>query len=167
MHDAAYRHTLVDETRRRIRIVGRGENEHMTCLRRLDDISRNAAIPRDDEHGNPLFHAVDDGLIVTVADEHDVIFPDSFFDCLEGTCGNAHISLDEIAFDTIDEDLCIDGGDDVSIAHTHVGEVRHAELLEIAFGEVGDRHDTDEDALAVRHRHGAQIMIAHDFPQLT
>ncbi len=83
MHDAAHRHALVDEARRRVRVIRRREHEDAALFRLLDDVGRDAAVARDDEDRDALLDAVDDRLVVAVANEDDVVLLDVRLDHLD------------------------------------------------------------------------------------
>ena len=167
VHDTADGHALIDKACYGVCIIGRGKHKHMLFLGCLNDIRRHAAIARHHQAGYAQIHAINDGLIVTVTDKHDIIVLDDALDGLEAARCYAYIALDEFALFAGDQHLAVRGLDNITVTHAHIGKVLHAQLLEVTICQVTDRHDAHQYALAVRYRHGLQIMLPHDLPQMT
>ena len=167
MHNAANRHALVDETCHRIGIVGRRQDKDAALLRLLNRLCGNAPVSGHDETGNALIDTCKDNIFLAVADEDNVVLLDKFFNRMYAARRDADLPLDRLTLFARDQHVAVRRMDDVTIAHAHIGEIRHAKLLEITLREVADRDDADENPLTVRHRDRPQIIVAQHLSKMT
>ena len=159
MHDAPNRYTLIDEPCYRVGIIGGRQDKGAACLRLFQSLRRNASVSRHDEAGNTLSNTGENRLCTAVTDKNNVIFLDELVNRLNTAGGNTDLPLDCLALFSRDEHITVRRTDNIAIADTHIREIRHAELLEIAFCQIADGNNADKNPLAVRHGDGTQIVL--------
>ena len=98
----------------------------------------NASVARDDEAGNSLSDTGQNRLRTTIPHKNNIIFLDELVDRLHTAGGNADLTLDRLAFFSGDKHIAVRCTDDITVAHTHIREICHAELLEITLCQITD-----------------------------
>ena len=121
----------------------------MALLGFLDDARRHPAVARDDHAVDSLLQAVNQSLVPAVADEDDVVLLDDILNHADAACGDAHIAANLAALIAVYDDLTVNDADHIAEGDARVGEILHAEFLEITLREVADGHDADEPLVFV------------------
>ena len=102
---------------------------------------------------------------MTISYENDVILLDELVNGIHTASSNTNLSLDRLALFSCNKHIAVCCTDDVTIAHAHIREICHAELLKIAFCQITDRNDTNKDSRAVGNGNRTHIIFAQDFAQ--
>ena len=139
----------------------------MALLGFLDDARRHPAVARDDHAVDSLLQAVNQSLVPAVTDEDDVVLLDDILNHADAACGDAHIAANLAALIAVDDNLTVNDADHIAEGDARVGEILHAEFLEIALREVADGHDADEPLVFIDDGNRLQIVFTHDFAEMT
>ena len=162
-HKIADGHALVNETGRRIGIIGCGNDRTAPLLSNLFDGHRHSGSLADNDAVCTHFNGAQLGFI-PVSQDHQIMGLNVKLHQIRVRCRDQHLSLAEISVCRTDHQICLQGLNNIGILGIGLGQNTaviniHIGLCNIAYGD-----QSLQGAVLPHGRNGDHVIFLHDIP---